>query len=250
MTEAMFMVLIVEDDAGIRTVLRTLLESQHYRVVETESAARGLIEARSHRPDLAVIDLGLPDRDGLWVIREIRRHSPLPILVLSARTMEADKVAALDAGADDYVAKPFSAPELLARVRAALRRNARGGEQLPQLRLGGITVDLVKRSAQGPAGPLHLTPLEYRLIDCLARNAGMIVTQAQLIRETWGPDRLGDSRGLRTYVKMLRQKLEPDPRQPRYLLTEAGVGYRLQADPDTMQSQNEHDHGEMPGGSS
>ena len=230
MTEAMFRVLIVEDDAGIRSMLKVLLESQHYRVVEAESAARGTIEARNHRPDLVVVDLGLPDRDGLSVIRDIRRFSPMPILVLSARTMEMDKINALDAGADDYVAKPFSAPELLARVRAALRRNARGSDQLPLLRLGPVTVDLTKRTAQGPEGALHLTPLEYRVMDSLARNAGMIVTQAQLIREAWGPDHLGDSRGLRSYIKMLRQKLEPDSRQPRYLITEAGVGYRLQLD--------------------
>ena len=232
MTENMFRVLIIDDDADIRGVIRMLLESQHYQVVEAESAARGVIEARSHRPDLVIVDLGLPDRDGLSVIREIRRFSPIPILVLSARSMDADKVAALDVGADDYVAKPFSTPELLARVRAALRRNARGNDQLPLLRLGQVSVDLTKRVAHGPAGPLHLTPLEYRVITCLARNAGSIVTQAQLIREAWGPERLGDSRGLRSYIRMLRQKLEPDPGQPRYLVTEVGVGYRLQVDED------------------
>ena len=230
MTQAMFLILIVEDDPGICGVLRMLLESQQYRVVEAETAARGTIEARNHRPDLVVVDLGLPDRDGLSMIRDIRGFSPMPILVLSARTMETDKIAALDAGADDYVAKPFSTPELLARVRAALRRNARRGDQLPLLRLGEVTVDLTKRSAQGPDGVLHLTPLEFRVLDALARNAGMIVTQAQLIRAAWGPDRLGDTRGLRSYIKMLRQKLEPDSRQPRYLITEAGVGYRLQSD--------------------
>jgi two-component system KDP operon response regulator KdpE len=228
----MFLVLIVEDDSRIRGLVRMLLESQHYRVVEAESGTRGTIEARNHRPDLIIVDLGLPDRDGLSLIREIRGFSPTPILVLSARTMETDKIAALDAGADDYVTKPFSAPELLARVRAALRRNARGSDQLPLLRLGQVTVDLSTRAVQGPEGALHLTPLEFRVMDCLARNAGMIVTQEQLIRETWGPDRLGDSRGLRSYIKMLRQKLEPDPRQPRYLITEAGVGYRLQVDDD------------------
>jgi two-component system KDP operon response regulator KdpE len=231
-TEAMFLVLIVEDDAGIRSVLRMLLESQQYRVVEAETAARGTIDARTHRPDLVIVDLGLPDRDGLSMIRDIRGFSPMPILVLSARTMETDKIAALDAGADDYVAKPFSAPELLARVRAGLRRNSRRGDQLPRFRLGGVTIDLTKRSAHGPDGALHLTPLEFRVLDCLARNSGMIVTQAQLIGEVWGPDRLGDSRGLRSYIKMLRQKLEPDQRQPRYLITEAGVGYRLQVDDD------------------
>lgn len=234
MTQAMFLVLIVEDDERIRGVVRTLLESQHYRVVEAESAARGVIEARNHRPDLAIVDLGLPDRDGLSLIRDIRGFSPMPILVLSARMLEADKIAALDAGADDYVAKPFSAPELLARVRAALRRNSRGSEQLPQLRLGDITVDLAMRSVQGPQGAVHLTPLEYRLLDCLARNAGMIVTQAQLIREVWGPERLGDSRGLRSYIKLVRQKIEPDPPRPRYLLTEAGVGYRLRLDDEGL----------------
>ncbi len=226
----MFRVLIVEDDAGIRGVLRMLMESQHYRVVEAETAARGAIEARSHRPDLVIVDLGLPDQDGMTVIRTIRSFSPLPILVLSARNMETDKIAALDAGADDYVAKPFSAPELLARVRAALRRNARRGDQLPVLVLGRISIDLTRRCAQGPDGSLHLTPLEFRVIDTLARSAGMIVTQSQLIKEAWGPDRLGDSRGLRSYIKMLRQKLEPDPRRPRYLITEAGIGYRLQVD--------------------
>lgn len=230
MTEAMFLVLVVEDDPGIRGVLRTLLQSQHYRVVEAESAARGAIEARSHRPDLVIVDLGLPDRDGHAVIREIRGFSPVAVLVLSARTMEADKISALDAGADDYVAKPFSAPELLARVRALLRRNSRGAERLPVLRFGQVTVDLTARTAEGPGGALHLTPLEYRVIDCLARQTGLIVTQGQLIREVWGPDRLGDTRGLRSYIRMLRQKLEPDPRQPRHLITEVGVGYRLLVD--------------------
>jgi two-component system KDP operon response regulator KdpE len=230
MTEAMFLVLIIEDDAGIRRVLRTLLESQQYRVVEAESAARGVIEARSHRPDLVIVDLGLPDRDGQSVIREIRSFSPVAILVLSARTMEAEKIAALDVGADDYVAKPFSTPELLARIRALLRRNSRGTERLPLLRFGEVAVDLTARTATAPDGPVHLTPLEYRVIDCLARQAGLIVTQDQLIREVWGPDRLGDTRGLRTYIRMLRQKLEPDPRQPRHLITEAGVGYRLIVD--------------------
>ena len=228
----MFLVLIVEDDNRIRDIVRVLLESQRYRVAEAETAARGAIEARNHRPDLIIVDLGLPDRDGLSLIREIRGFSQTPLLVLSARAMEADKIAALDAGADDYVTKPFSAPELLARVRAALRRNARGSDQLPLLQLGPIAIDLTKRTVQGPEGELHLTPLEFRVMDCLARNAGMIVTQDQLIREIWGPGRLGDSRGLRSYIKMLRQKLEPNPHQPRYLLTEPGVGYRFHLDED------------------
>jgi len=230
-TSAMFVIQVVEDDEGIRSVLRTLLESQRYRVVESETAARGIIDARTHRPDLVIVDLGLPDRDGLTVIHEIRGSSPVPILVLSARTAELDKVAALDVGADDYVAKPFSTPELLARVRAGLRRNARGGDQLPTFRLGTVTVDLTHRTARGPDGDVHFTPLEFRVIECLWRSAGMIVTQQQLIREAWGPDRTGDVRGLRSYIKMIRQKLEPDPRQPRYLLTKVGVGYLLSAQP-------------------
>jgi two-component system, OmpR family, KDP operon response regulator KdpE len=226
-TTTMYMVLIVEDDAGIRGILRTLLEAQQFRVVEAETGERGIIEARGHRPDLVIVDLGLPDRDGHSVIREVRKFSSVPILVLSARTLEHEKVAALDAGADDYVAKPFSAPELLARVRAALRRAARVGPNLPVLKFGPITVDLTTRTAQTPDQSVHLTPLEFRVIECLARNAGMIVTQKQLIREVWGPDRLGDTRGLRSYIKQLRQKLEINSRQPRFLITEAGVGYRL-----------------------
>ena len=141
--------------------------------------------------------------------------------------MESQKIEALDAGADDYVTKPFSAPELLARVRAALRRNVRGAEQVPDLRIGSIAIDLTRRQAVGPRGDVHFTPLEYRVLESLARQAGMIVTQRQLINEAWGPDKLGDTRSLRVCIKNLRQKLEPDPAQPRFLLTEAGVGYRL-----------------------
>jgi two-component system, OmpR family, KDP operon response regulator KdpE len=226
----MFLVLIVEDDAGIRGVLRTLLESQRYRVAEAETGERGVVEARSYRPDLVIVDLGLPDRDGLQVVREIRRQSPVPVLILSARTMESDKIAALDAGADDYVTKPFSAAELLARVRAAMRRSTRSADRPPALKFGPVTVDLTTRTARTLDAALHLTPLEYRVLECLSRGAGLIVTQEQLIREVWGPARLGDTRGLRAYVKMLRQKIEPEPRQPRYLITEAGIGYRLHVD--------------------
>jgi two-component system KDP operon response regulator KdpE len=227
MTEAMFRVLVVEDDRHIRSVLRTLLEAEGYRVASAEDAGRGLIEARSHQPDLVLLDLGLPDRDGHALIRDIRGFSQVPVVVLSARTMDAEKVAALDAGADDYVTKPFSATELLARVRAALRRSVRRSEQPPELAIGPVKVDLVRRLATGPRGEVHLTPMEYRVLECLARNEGMVVTRDALIREVWGPDRIGDTRGLRAYVKALRQKLEPDPARPRFLLTEAGIGYRL-----------------------
>ncbi len=228
MTTAMFLILVVEDDSVLRAVLRTMLESNQYRVVDAPTGSRGLIEARSHRPDLLISDLGLPDMDGATLIRQVRSFSTMPILVLSARTMEAQKIEALDAGADDYVTKPFSAPELLARLRAALRRVARGSDSQPLLQLGPITVDLAGRTAKGPQGAIHLTPLEYRVLECLGRRAGMIVTQRQLIREAWGPERQGDTRGLRSYIKTLRQKLEPEPGRPRYLVTEAGIGYRLQ----------------------
>ena len=227
MTETMFRILVVEDDAGLRDVLRTLLEAEGYRVIEADTAARALIEARSHKPDAVLADLGLPDRDGQVVIRSIREFSPVPIIVLSARAMEADKVLALDGGADDYVTKPFSSTELLARVRAALRRSARSAEQCETLRLGRLTLNLGTREAVGPEGSVHFTPVEYRLLACLARGHGLIVTQEQIIREVWGPDRVTDTRGLRSYVKMLREKIEPDPSLPRFLVTEPGVGYRL-----------------------
>ena len=230
MTQAMHQVLVIEDEPAIRNVLRVLLEAEGYRFIEADTALRAEIEARSHKHDLLLVDLGLPDGDGLKVIRRVRSWSPVPVIVLSARTMEEQKIAALDAGADDYITKPFSAPELLARVRAALRRNVRGAEQSSVLHLSEIRVDLARRETHGPAGEIHLTPLEYRVLECLARHLGSIVIQNQLVREVWGPERLGDTRSLRVCVKNLRNKLEPDPRKPRYLVTEAGLGYRLRSD--------------------
>jgi len=226
----MHQVLIIEDEPEIRRVLRVLLESENYRCIEADTALRAEIETRSHKPDVLLIDLGLPDGDGLTVIRRVRAWSTVPIVVLSARTMEEQKVAALDAGADDYVTKPFSAPELLARLRAALRRHVSGAAPTSLLQFGPLRVDLARRESRGPAGEIHLTPLEYRVLGCLARQAGAIVMQRQLLREVWGPERMDDSRSLRVCIKNLRGKLEPDPRRPRYLVTETGLGYRLRVE--------------------
>jgi two-component system, OmpR family, KDP operon response regulator KdpE len=229
-TQAMHLVLAVEDEPALRSILRALFEAENYRFVEASTAARAEVEARTHKPDLMLVDLGLPDSDGLTVIRRVRAWSAVPIIVLSARTMEEQKIAALDAGADDYVTKPFSALELLARTRSALRRIARREDGTAVLAFGPLRIDLARREAHGPGGEIHMTPLEYRVLECLARQAGLIVRQEQLIREVWGPDRLDDTRGLRVCVKNLRSKLEPDPRRPRYLVTEVGLGYRLSMD--------------------
>jgi two-component system KDP operon response regulator KdpE len=236
MTQSMHLILIIEDEPAIRAVLRVLLEAQGYRCAEADTALRAEIEARSHKPDLLLIDLGLPDADGLKVIRRVRAWSQVPIVVLSARTMEEQKIAALDAGADDYVTKPFSAPELLARLRAALRRDVRGAAPAAVLQFSALRVDLARREAHGADGEVHLTPLEYRVLASLARHLGSIVMQRQLIREVWGPERQDDSRSLRVCIKNLRAKLEPDPRQPRYLITETGLGYRLRADNDAPEA--------------
>ncbi len=226
----MHRVLVVEDEPALRQVLRALLEAQQYRVVEAATAQRALIEARAHQPDAAIVDLGLPDLDGLEVIRAIRAWSMLPILVLSARSLEGQKVAALDAGADDYVTKPFSAPELLARLRAALRRAASRADAPPTLEFADLRVDLARRVAARDGQEVHLTPLEYRTLAALARHGGTVVTTRALIAEVWGPDRVDDTRNLRVFIKSLRDKLEPEPGRPRYILTETGIGYRLNMD--------------------
>lgn len=234
MTRAMFRVLVVEDDADVSSVLASMLAAEGHRVVEADTAARALIEARSHQPDVVLLDLGLPDRDGQQLIRDIRSFSGVPILVISARTMESEKILALDHGADDYVTKPFSAGEVVARVRAALRRSAGAARPSHVVRIGSNTVDLATREAHDRGGqPLRLTPMEFRLLACLIRGNGLIVTRDQIMREVWGPDRMEDTRGLRAYIKVLRQKLEPDPQRPQLLLTEPGLGYRLICEDET-----------------
>lgn len=227
MTNAQHSVLIVDDEPQLRRLLRTALE-ESFRVIEADTARRALIEAATHKPDVVVLDLGLPDAEGHEVVRGIREWSSLPIVVLSARTEEAQKIRALDAGADDYVTKPFSVPELLARLRAALRRAAQvPGQEFEPLQLGDTHIDLARRTASRAGEPLHFTPIEYRLLAALAKQGGMVVTQRQLLREVWGPDHVDQPHYLRVYMKQLRQKIEPDPTQPQFILTEIGVGYRL-----------------------
>jgi two-component system, OmpR family, KDP operon response regulator KdpE len=229
MTKAMHSVLVVEDDAATRFVLRALLEAEHFRCCEADTAASAETQARIGKPDLVLIDLGLPDGDGLQVIYRLRAWSPVPIIVISGSTQEDRKIAALDAGADDYVTKPFVAAELLARVRAGLRKNLRSHAPTSELILGDTRIDLLHRQTHGRLGDIHLTPMEYRVLECLARNLGFIVAQDQLIREVWGPQQLGDTRNLRVCMKTLREKLEPAPARPRYLINEMGIGYRLRA---------------------
>jgi len=227
MTSAAPVVLVIEDEPEIRRILRTALGAEGYRVVESRDARRGSIDAASHKPDLAILDLGLPDFDGLAVIRRIREWSPMPIVVLTARTQERSKIEALDAGADDYVTKPFGVGELLARVRAALRHAVRAGSGENVLTLEDAVIDLDKRLAWRRGEPLHLTPIEFRLVAHLAKHLGMVVTHRQLLAEVWGPAHASDTHYLRIYMKQLRDKLEKDPGRPRHFLTETGVGYRL-----------------------
>lgn len=230
MTATLATILVVEDEPEIRRVLRATLGAEGYKVVESATGRRAAIDAASHKPDMAIVDLGLPDFDGLEVIRRIRAWSAMPIVVLSARTQERAKIEALDAGADDFVTKPFGVGELLARVRVALRHAARpaGGGKL--MRLGDATIDLEARRVAIGGNPIHLTPIEFRIIACLARHLGMVVTQRQLLVEVWGPNHAGDTHYLRIYLKQLRDKLEPDPVRPRHFITETGVGYRLVVD--------------------
>jgi two-component system KDP operon response regulator KdpE len=220
-------ILILEDDPQIRRFLRATLTAEGYVYHEAVTAADGLIQVNARRPDLILLDLGLPDGDGLEVIRRVRESSQMPIVVLSARGEENDKIAALDLGADDYVAKPFGVGELLARIRAALRRSAAVTPEGPILRFGRIEIDGDKRVVKVEGEEVHLTPNEYRLLQVLIKYPGKVLTQRQLLNEVWGPNHLDQAQYLRVYIAQLRRKLEVDPTRPKHLQTEPGVGYRL-----------------------
>ena len=224
--------LIVEDETSIRRFVRMALQAEGWQVHEAGTVRQGLIDAGTRRPDLVVLDLGLPDGDGVAYLRDLRSWSGVPVIVLSARTDEADKIAALDAGADDYLTKPFGVGELMARVRVAQRRALvqaeRGaGGVVPPLRFGAVELDLAQRRVLRDGQPVHLTPIEYRLLNHLAAHAGKVLTHQQLLKAVWGPSHAQDNHYLRVYMANLRQKLEELPAQPRHLLTETAVGYRL-----------------------
>ena len=222
-------ILLVEDEKLIRRFVRAAVEEEGCQVVEAETLARGLIEAGTSKPDLLVLDLGLPDGNGIDLIRDLRGWSDVPILILSARTQDNDKIDALDAGADDYLTKPFGVGELQARVRALLRRRTRSGEGAsPLVEFGAVRVDLSRRIVERAGQAVHLTPIEYRLLCALLGHPGKVLTQRALLRDVWGPSYVESSHYLRVYVGHLRQKLEDDPTQPRHFLTETGVGYRFQ----------------------
>ena len=217
--------LLVEDEPQIRRFVRTALEAEGWIVHETETMKQGLIDAGTRKPDLLILDLGLPDGNGVTLIRDLRGWSSLPVIVLSARMGESDKIEALDAGADDYLTKPFGVGELLARARAALRRRHHppGGV----FRFGDVEVDTEARSVKRQGQEVHLTPVEFRLLSVLIANAGKVLTHRHILREVWGPSGVEHHHYVRVYMGHLRQKLEDDPAQPRHLLTETAVGYRL-----------------------
>ena len=235
MASANPVVLIIEDEPQMRRFLRATLRAHDYQVVEATTAREGLTQAAGRNPELVLLDLGLPDAEGLDVARALRRNSRTPIIVLSARGRESDKVAALDEGADDYLTKPFGAQELLARIRVALRHAALPPDAAPQpvFEAGDLRVDQVRRQVFRGSQEVHLTPTEYRLLAALIRHAGRVITHRQLLHEVWGPGHVDQTHYLRVYMAQLRQKLESDSARPRLLTTEPGVGYRLREDAPT-----------------
>ncbi len=222
--------LVLEDEREIRHFICTALQAEGWQVFEAGTIRQGLIDAGTRRPDLVIADLGLPDGDGVDFIRSLRGWSQVPVIVLSARTQEAAKVAALDAGADDYITKPFGTAELLARTRAHMRRTRGAADGEAVFRFGDVEVDQAARQVRRGGAEVHLTPIEYRLLGVLVANAGRVLTHPQLLREVWGPSHAQSTHYLRVYMGNLRLKLEADPAQPRHFLTETGVGYRLVID--------------------
>ncbi len=225
------LILIIEDEEALRRFLVPTLTGQHYQVLSAATGTEGLAMARSHNPDLVLLDLGLPDLDGMAVLKEIRTWSRKPVVILSARNQERDKVRALDQGADDYLAKPFGAAELLARLRVALRHTLQAEGAAPVLCGGGIRIDLGRREVRLNDRVVKLTALEYRLLEALALRQGKVATHSQLLAEVWGPGGEGNTHYLRIYMAMLRKKLEEDPTRPHHFITEPNVGYRLDLDP-------------------
>jgi two-component system KDP operon response regulator KdpE len=221
------LILIVEDDPQIRRFLRATLTAEGYQYHESVTASDGIAQSAARRPDLILLDLGLPDQDGFEVIRQARQSSQMPIVILSARGQEKDKIAALDLGADDYIEKPFGVGELLARIRAALRRSAPVAQDGALLRFGRVEMDVEKRLVRVDGEDVHLTPNEYKLLQVLIRHPGKVLTQRQLLNEVWGPNHVDQAQYLRVYVAQLRRKLESDPARPKHLQTEPGIGYRL-----------------------
>ena len=219
---------LIEDERQIRRFVRAALESEGWSVHESETLKQGLVEAGTRKPDVVIVDLGLPDGDGVDLIRDLRTWSGVPVIVLSARSDESDKVEALDAGADDYLTKPFGVAELLARVRATVRRRAQpAGSEKPAIAFGDIEVDLVARTVKRRSELVHLTPIEYRMLALLIANAGRVLTHRQILRDVWGPSHVESPHYVRVYMGHLREKLEDDPAQPKHLITETAVGYRL-----------------------
>lgn len=224
-------IIVIEDEAQIRRFLRTTLASEGYKVIEAETGKQGLNEAATRKPDLIILDLGLPDIDGVEVVKGVRTWSSVPVIILSARSQESDKISALDAGADDYLVKPFGVGELLARIRVALRHvssNANGEEE-GVFSVDELKVDMIHRKVTVSGTEVHLTPIEYRLLTVLVKHAGKVLTHRLLLKEVWGPNYVERAHYLRIYMGILRHKLEKDPARPRFLLTEVGVGYRLAA---------------------
>ena len=228
MAEPLPVAILIEDERQIRRFVRTALEAEGWSVHEAETMRQGLSDARSRRPDLIILDLGLPDGDGVAFLHELRGWSKVPVIVLSARVGEQDKIGALDAGADDYLTKPFSVGELLARVRATSRRHLEAGADASAVfEFGDVKIDLGLRSVHKAGAAIHLTPIEFRLLSLLIANAGKVLTHRQILREVWGPAHSEDGHCVRVYMGHLRQKLEDDPAQPKHILTETAVGYRL-----------------------